>query len=259
MRVSPGSHQFQRPNTAMKRGHEERAHDRRVDEHAEREAEPELLEAGHAPGDEARERRDHDQRRRGDERPGLLEALCDGARVVAGPRPTPRASARRGRPRSPSTARTASRRGRSGSSPRSAPVCSRPSEPAPTPQRKTSTSSAVDRGDGEQRSAAPPSAAGASDRNATQQNDKRQQSAASDEPREGVVGRGEEVGALRRRAAGDDVVPAGKPAAGTSRSRSRSTRAPRRGFAVLVPPDDEHALIAAAVGRRTAAASRARR
>ena len=60
-------------------------HDRRVDEHAEREAQPELFETGHAPGDEARERRHHDQRRRSDDRPSPLEALCDGARVVAGP------------------------------------------------------------------------------------------------------------------------------------------------------------------------------
>src|SRR5204862_302148 len=57
------------------RRHEERPHDRRIDQNGDRQTETELLQADDRAGDEAAERGDHDDRRGSDDAPRALQAV----------------------------------------------------------------------------------------------------------------------------------------------------------------------------------------
>ena len=65
------------------RGHEQAAHERRVDRHGDAHADAELLDRRVAVDDEREEDADHDQRRRGDDAARVRDAVDDRLRVVA--------------------------------------------------------------------------------------------------------------------------------------------------------------------------------
>ena len=76
-----GIHQFQRPEQAHRRGHEQRPDDGRVEGHGDRHADPERLDEhdvgeGERAGDD-----DHDERRRGHDPAAPLQAAGDGLRL----------------------------------------------------------------------------------------------------------------------------------------------------------------------------------
>ena len=123
-----------------RRGHEHEPDDRRVDDHRDREAEPDHLHRRLVARHERQEHRDHDQRGRRDDPRRLGQPDRDGLAVVRRTcRGTPRGSARAGTPRSPSTARTGSRTSSAGTNATIGIVSSSPIRPLPQPHWNTAT------------------------------------------------------------------------------------------------------------------------
>ena len=98
-----------RADQVQDRGQQQAAHDERIEEHGAREAQAELLDHAVFAEHEREEHAHHDRGGGGHDATGQREPFGDRARACRACAPSARGCARRGTPRSPSTARTRSR------------------------------------------------------------------------------------------------------------------------------------------------------